>query len=206
MTALYGLLALVIGVFLWLANGVRRIGAVSVGSRVETGDATALLLIDLQTVFWDDGPYSDQAKSEAQAVIEQEVAQARKQGDPIIAVRQEWSIPSTKAIARLTMKGQAIAGTPGTELADAFANVSDATVTKRVQDAFETKALAPLLEGRGVGAVRIVGLDFNHCVAKTAMAARNRGYDVTVVTGGTLAAAPTEAMRKTLLRRGVQLA
>ncbi|MCT2539631.1 cysteine hydrolase family protein [Sedimentimonas flavescens] len=198
-----GIVALVLT--LWLGNGVRRIGSVSVGETIRNRDASALLLIDLQSVFWERGPYSDAAKEGAAAVIYKEVEAARAQNHPVIAVRQEWSIPSTKAVARLTMKGQAIEGSDGTDLAEPFSSLPDQIVVKRVQDAFETGELDALLERLDVGKLRLVGLDFNYCVQKTALAARNRGYDVTVVRDGTLSAAPTEGAEKRMSSAGVAI-
>ncbi|WP_416370131.1 isochorismatase family protein [Tritonibacter mobilis] len=45
----------------------------------------------------------------------------------------------------------------------------------------------------------------NYCVQKTALAARNRGYEVTVVKEGTLAAAPTENAEKQMSSAGVAI-
>lgn len=199
----YLLAMLAIAAFLWLAHGVRRIGAVSRGKPIGDRTGTALLLVDLQSVFWDRGPYSVVAKLSTEAAILREVDAARAQGDPVVAVRQEWSIPSTKAVARLTMKGQAVEGSSGTELADPFARLVDHVVVKRVQDAFETGELDALLEELGVGKLRIAGLDLNHCVQKTALAARNRGYEVAVVIDGTLSAAPTERAKHRMTSHGV---
>ncbi|ATG39787.1 cysteine hydrolase family protein [Phaeobacter piscinae] len=188
---------------LWLGNGIRRIGAVSVGETIPDRKGSALLLIDLQSVFWDRGPYSKAAKETAAAVILAEVEAARAQGHPVIAVRQEWSIPSTKAVAKLSMKGQAIEGSDGTEIAEGFTSLPDHVLVKRVQDAFETGKLDALLESRDVGRLRLVGLDMNYCVQKTALAARNRGYHVTVVKDGTLSAAPTECAEERMSSEGV---
>lgn len=188
---------------LWLGNGVRRIGSVSVGETIRERDGSALLLIDLQSVFWDRGPYSDAQKESAASVILDEVEAARAQNHPVIAVRQEWSIPSTKAVARLTMKGQAIEGSEGVEIAEQFSSLPNHVMVKRLQDAFETDELDALLERLGVGKLRIIGLDLNYCVQKTALAAKNRGYHVTVVKDGTLSAAPTEAAEKRMSSAGV---
>lgn len=188
---------------LWLGNGVRRISSVSVGETIPDRSGSALLLIDLQSVFWERGPYSDAAKTSAAAVILGEAEAAKAQNHPVIAVRQEWSIPSTKAVAKLTMKGQAIQGSDGTELEKRFSQLPDHIIVKRVQDAFETGELDTLLKNLDVGQLRLVGLDLNNCVLKTALAARNRGYDVTVVKAGTLSAAPTERAEKQMLAAGV---
>ncbi|MEM1387060.1 MAG: isochorismatase family cysteine hydrolase [Pseudomonadota bacterium] len=206
MTLVYLLGFACILVVVWLGYGVKRIGAVSQGEPIEARGGTALLLIDLQSVFWDHGPYSDAAKHAAHAAIHREVEAARAQGHPVIALRQEWSIPATKVVARLTMKGQAVAGSAGTELAHDFAALADHVIVKWVQDGFETGALDVLLGELGVGTLRLAGLDFNYCVQKTALAARNRGYSVTVVEDATLAAAPTQEAQKRMSGRGVAFA
>ena len=205
MTLAYVLAAVSVGTLLWLADGVRRIGAVSTGAPIGARTGTALLLIDLQDIFWEDGPYGEAATSAAERAIRSEIAAARERGDPVIAVRQEWSIPSTRILARLTMKGQAVEGTPGTQMAKPFAGLADHEVVKRVQDAFETGALDDLLAILDVGRLRLVGLDFNHCVQKTALAARNRGYEVTIVRPATLSAAPTQNAANRLSARAVIL-
>lgn len=192
-------------ILLWLGNGVRRIGSVSAGEAIQDRSGSALVLIDLQSVFWERGPYSDSAKEAAAAIILKEVKAARAQGHPVIAVRQEWSIPSTKVLARLMMKGQAIEGSDGTELAGQFSSCPEHIIVKRVQDAFETGELDALLKRLNIGALRLTGLDLNHCVNKTALAARNRGYGVTVVKDGTLAAAPTDSAEKQMSSAGVVL-
>lgn len=205
MTYVYIFAIAVLFLILWLGNGIRRIGAVSVGKPISGRNGSALLLIDLQSVFWDRGPYSEAAKQSAAAAILEEAEAARAQNQPVIAVRQEWSIPSTKAVARLMMKGQAIEGSDGTELAALFASLPEHVIVKPVQDAFETGELDALLQRLDVGQLRLVGLDLNYCVQKTALAARNRGYDVTVVKGGTLAAAPTDRAENRMSAAGVAI-
>ena len=188
-----------------LGNGIRMIGAVSEGSPIGTRPNSALLLIDLQTVFWDDGPYDDEAKARARAIIEQEVADMKADGGTVIAIRQEWSQLSTKLIARLTMGGKAVEGQPGNEIAAPFAGLADRSMVKRVQDAFETGELDSILKELDVGSLRIVGLDLNYCVGKTALAARRRGYDVEINTGAALASAPAEKMKALLAAEGISL-
>lgn len=205
MTILYITGFALLAALLWLARGVRRIGAVSTGEPIGERAGTALLLVDLQTVFWERGPYDDASTSLARAVILDEIDAARERGFPIVAIRQEWSIPSTKAVARLAMGGAAVAGTAGTELAAPFAGRADHVVVKRVQDAFETGELDRLLDQLDVGSLRLVGLDLNHCIQKTALAARNRGYAVTVVRAGTLAAAPVQRAEERMRAAGVSL-
>lgn len=192
---------------LWLIRGIWLIGRVSSGPIVQNRSATALVLIDLQTVFWQDGPYSAIQKANAETAILQAVERAKSDGISVIALRQEWSIPATKVIARLTMKGAAVAGTEGTEIAPPFAGKADHTLVKRVQDGFETGALDTLLENLEVGHLHLMGLDTAYCVAKTALAARARGYQVTIDRRTILAADQKTADKalKQLEEKGVAL-
>lgn len=189
----------ILGAVLWLIDGVRKIGAVSTGDPISGRLRKALVLIDLQEVFWTSGVFDETAKEAARTRILAEIDTARSKGQPVIAVRQEWSIPATKVVAKLLMKSQAIAGTQGTEMAAPFADIADVTVVKRVQDAFETNELDKVLARLDVGHLRIVGLDLNYCVAKTALAARHRGYEVAIVRDGVLSA-DAKLAEKTLLQ------
>lgn len=206
MSVVYVFVGALVAVLLWLVAGVVRIGAVSRGARVEGRDGEALMLIDLQSVFWNEGPYSEADKQAVATVILEEIQAAKAKGIPVIALRQEWSLAATKVIARLTMKGQAIEGALGTELAGPFAGRADYELVKRVQDGFETGALDALLAELNVGALRIVGLDYNYCVAKTSLAAVRRGYDVTLVERGALAGQDTAKTRADLQGQGIALA
>lgn len=205
MTLIYGLGALALVFLVWFTTGIIRIGSISDGKQIGDRSETALVLIDLQSVFWEDGPYSDASKTEAKAAILEEIDEAKSKGLPIIALRQEWSIPSTKMVARLTMKSQAIEGTPGTELAEPFADLADHVLVKRVQDGFETGELDQLLAKLNVGKLRLVGLDFNYCVQKTALAARKRGFEVTIIKRGTLSAAPTDQSEMRMASQNIAL-
>lgn len=205
MSVVYVVGGVILAGLLWLVAGVVRIGAVSRGARIDGRTGEALLLIDLQSVFWNEGPYAEPDKQKVAEVILDEVQQAKAKGHPVVALRQEWSLPVTKVISRLTMKGQAIAGTPGTEIAAPFVGLADREGVKRVQDGFETGALDAVLAELNVGALRIVGLDYNYCVAKTALAAARRGYAVRVVEAGTLAGQGTDKARSQLTQQGVTL-
>lgn len=202
---LYLIAAAPIILIIWLVVGIRKIGEVSHGPVIGGRPNSAVLLIDLQTVFWDSGPYDEASKSRVQDAVEAEVARAKDAGVAVVAVRQEWSIPSTKLVAKILMKGQAVAGSKGTELARPFAGLPDHILTKRVQDAFETGELDALLDRLDVGRLRILGLDGNYCVAQTAHAARQRGFTVEIVTAGILVADPAKYKKvlKKLDRAGV---
>lgn len=184
---------------IWFFNGIRLISRVSSGRSIGKRSKTALLLIDLQTAFWESGAFSEPEKEAAKKRILNEVQSAKEEGMPVIAIRHVWSIPSTKAVAHMFGKGLAISGTPGTELIEPFKELVDHVLVKRVQDAFETNELDKLLGKLDVGVVRILGLDTNFCVAKTATAARQREYEVEIVLNGVLSANHKKA-EQTLLQ------
>lgn len=172
---------------IWLANGIRKIGAVSKGDPIGDRPHTAILMIDLQSVFWDGTTYSSDDKAKTQAAIDAELNANHPDTTEVIEIRQEWSIPSNKVLARLTMAGQAIAGTAGTETATPFKGRADHSIVKRVQDAFETGELDALLARLNVGTLRIIGLDAKYCVSKTVQAAEQRGYTVEIIRDAVLA-------------------
>ncbi|MEL6362320.1 MAG: isochorismatase family cysteine hydrolase [Pseudomonadota bacterium] len=185
----------VLSAIVWFGNGIRKIGAVSSGTHIGDRRSKAMLLIDLQSAFWEAGTYSEDEKAEAKDHILKAVQSAKHDGIPVIAIRHEWTIPSTKAVARLLGKGLAIAGTRGTELIAPFDDLADHVIVKRVQDGFETGELDTLLEHLDVGRLLIAGLDTNFCVAKTALAARQRGYEVEIEKRETLTANKSTAKR-----------
>lgn len=189
----------------WLGHGVSLIGRVSQGEKIAPQSAQALLLIDLQTVFWESGFFDPKSKAEAELAVLAEISEAKSNQQPVIAICQQWSIPSTKLIARLAMKGMALEGSKGTEVALPFAAAVDHVVIKRVQDAFETGELDLLLQKHRIGKLRIVGLDGNYCVAKTAEAACLRAYQVEVVSKAVLSSDQVAFQKTTqdLTRKGV---
>lgn len=197
----------IIVAILWLVNGIRLIGNISEGDSIGYRPNTAVLMIDLQTVFWDSEEFGEETKIKAQKAIIDEINDAKERGFPIIAMRQEWSIFSTKILAWLTMKGKAIAGTKGTEIAELFSEYPDYVLTKRVQDSFETGELDTLLNELQVGTLWIVGLDTRYCVETTVKAALRRGYKVEVIEKGVIASDPEKGQKalEVLSRNGVVL-
>ncbi len=171
--------ATVIGLlFAWLAQGARRISQVTKGPKITHRNASALLLIDLQTVFWEGPAYDNTTRQQALDAILSEAEKAMQQGMPIIAIRHEWSEVRSRLIAKVLLKGAGIAGSAGTEIAHAFSELPAHVITKGVQDAFASGELETLLQSLDVGTLRIAGLDGEHCVARTAESALGRGYNV----------------------------
>lgn len=192
---LYLIAATILILVIWFFIGIKKIGQLSLGPIIDDRPNSAVLLIDLQTVFWDSDIYDAESKAQVQTAVVAEVSHAKDAGIPVIAMRQEWSIASTKMVARLLMKGQALAGSKGVELALPFANLADHILIKRIQDAFETGELDALLKQLNVGKLRILGLDGNYCVAQTALSACQRGFHTEMVTAGVLVGDQTKHKR-----------
>lgn len=178
----------VIGALLWGALTLRHITGATRGARIPERAGGALLLIDLQKAFWTGTTYPAEDLTAAETAIRSAVEAARARGWPVIALRQEWSTPGSRLVSRLTMGGTALAGGPDTALAPPFAAMPDHVLVKRVQDGFETGALDGLLQELDIGRLEIAGLDGAYCVARTAQAALNRGYQVTLIENAILTA------------------
>jgi len=199
------LIAGTLAIWLWLS--ARYIQRPTQGVRIEPRPGTALLIVDLQEVFWNDAHYDTATRARVEAALAREAALAQDRGDPVIALRQEWSTPGTRLLARLLMKGEALRGSPGTALAAPFQGLADHVVVKRVQDGFETGELDVVLRVLGIGRLKIAGLDGVHCVAKTAQGALNRGYDVDLIRDAIATRDPAvfETVEEALSGQGVRL-
>ena len=174
-----GVLAGLIGLWLWIA--ARYMVRATAGSPVPPRPGTALLLIETQEAFWTDAHHDAATRARIGAAIAREVELARLRDQPVIALRQEWGGIAPRLIAQRTRPGAPLRKGRDTGLAAPFRGMADHVVVKRVEDGFETGELDQLLEVLQVGRLRFAGRDGAHAVARTAQAALNRGYDITLV-------------------------
>lgn len=181
-----------VAALVWFIITGGYINRVTKGHPIPDRPGHAVVLIDLQSCFWTDATYSAAQRKRVEAGVAQLVTSARDNGDPVIALRQEWSHPSTRLMSRLFMGGTALAGGTGTEMAQPFASLADHQIIKRVQDGFETGALDRLLADLNISRLTLAGLDGLYCVNKTAQAALNRGYDVTLCDAATATTDPAK--------------
>jgi nicotinamidase/pyrazinamidase len=202
-----GIVILLSAIALWLWATLRYMARPTPGRRIEPRPGTAVLLVDLQEVFWTDASYGPETRARVEAAVAREVALAQQRDQPVIALRQEWSGFGPRLIAMVLFRGTAVKGSAGTGLATPFVGMADHVVIKRVQDGFETGELDALLAALTIGKLRIMGLDGEHGVAKTAQAALNRGYDVELVSDGIATARPGafETVRTALGGQGARV-
>ncbi|MCT8161848.1 isochorismatase family cysteine hydrolase [Pseudoruegeria sp. SHC-113] len=166
-----------LALLLWFATTVWRIRRVSTGPQIPA-EATgkAILVVDMQPAFLASGAYED---AEAELMLQNLLAHidAAEAGTRIIALKQEWR-GSGAVIARLLGGGAGLAGQPDTEVHPEIARRADVIVTKHWQDGFSGTALSEALEG--IATLDITGLDGEHCVRATTLAALKRGYQITL--------------------------
>ena len=95
----------------------------------------------------------------------------------------------------------------GKELGAGLNVVSDLLFGKRRSNAFSSPGLARALDDMGADEVEVIGIDGNHCIKATALAALRRGLDVTVNTRAVASRNPGafERTKRRLSDAGVRL-
>ncbi len=101
----------------------------------------------------------------------------------------------------------AIEGTAGAAYDERLKVVSKRVFTKGKQDAFSNKKLDDYLRERAIGKLIVCGVFADKCVSATARAAKNRGYEVTLLSDGIAAGSSTAIKRsiRYLKRKGVTI-
>lgn len=176
---------------IWFIRLVRFVNRPSAGPAIAAGRTqTALLLVDMQSEHFQ----GEQPENEKRLLdgVREAVSEARAAGIPVIALRHGWQTPGTRLMARMVLGSKGLAWAPGTEIHPELAQSVDHVVTKRVQDGFENPELGTLLDRLGIGHLQIAGLDGCFCVKKTALAAAERGYNVTLLTDAIRTSRSTE--------------
>lgn len=190
-----GIVGALLALVVYFVQGAKRIGTATTGTMIDTAtrSGAALVLVDLQTDYLNPANPPGYTPDQVTAVLEQ-VNQALDTTAhlmiPAIGIRQEWQEWGAKLIARLALKGTGLPGRPGTEIDESLRDRVDVTFTKPHGDAFSNSEFGAWLAEHRIGHLIIAGLDGCHCVHLTALGARNRGYDVTLLTPAILAANP----------------
>ena len=133
----------------------------------------ALILIDIQRDFGSpDGAMAQQghditAARAATAKAEDLTAAARAAGVPVIFVR-------------LIHEEICVADTPGADFIGPQPRAGETIITKHRFSAFAQTGLAAHLRGQGIGTILLAGLTTECCVAATAWAAFEEGFQVLI--------------------------
>lgn len=187
--------------------GARPITLPAAARREEPG-IDALLLVDLFDDFsHPQGGTLLASLRERAGGFERALHRARDEGTPVLFAndaRGTWD-GDAPAFVRDTL-----ARSPGGAVLARLAPApGEAFLFKLRYSAFDHTALQPLLSDRGVERILLGGMSTERCVTQTAIAARERGFKVTLLTGATATAdAPAERIALDYLERivGVRLA
>jgi nicotinamidase-related amidase len=170
---------------------------------------SALLLIDFQRDFLEDGGRMPAARGQVPAVLEaagRAIAAARAAGDLVVAIGNEFR--PGDLLMNLLRRGAAMSGSEGARWTDKLPRDGLPYFPKWAGSAFVNPELDPWLRARGVKTLALTGVMAKACVSATAKDALARGYEVRVLTDavGCFSDASRERAFARLRARGVELA
>ena len=133
----------------------------------------AIVVVDLQNDYWPSGKWPlvgiEEAATNAAKVIEK----ARAEGDVVIHVRHEFTNPDAPFF---------VPGTDGVEINPVVRPAgAEAVILKNYPNSFRETELKQMLDESGVEEVVVVGAMSHMCIAATARAAKDFGYNTVVV-------------------------
>jgi nicotinamidase/pyrazinamidase len=140
---------------------------------------SALLVIDIQEGTTGEFSANESYKKDSDALIQRINGIIEKSVEnkiPVVYIRNEVSNPLVNLINSSLARGSR-----GADIDRRLKVVSDHTLSKEKQDAFSNAKLDSLLVKNRVGRLFITGLDAAYCVNSTLIAAKNRGYEVSVI-------------------------
>lgn len=143
---------------------------------------TAVLAVDLQRDFLADDARMPVRKTQVEPLIRASNAvldAAHGRGWKVVAIGNEF--PRGDFLRNLVQHGAAIEGTPGALRDPRVHDVQDVYFPKSSRDAFTNPELDAWLRREQVDHLVVFGVMGGACVRATVLAARNRGYRVTVV-------------------------
>lgn len=197
------ILVLVVNFFLFSFSAQK----ISEGTPIENADPDhiALLVIDIQegttgTVSFTDG-YIEQSEAFI-ARVNHVIEDAYRKGHMLIYVKSEVVNPLINVINNTLARGS-----EGADFDKRLLIKPGHVITKRKNDPFINTELDQILTEEGIGKLVLVGLDAGECVNSAFLAARNRGYALTVVENAVIAedeTSTTEALEN-FRAQGVEL-
>jgi nicotinamidase/pyrazinamidase len=173
-----------------------------------TGDATALVLCDLQRSFLEPSGAMPVAQDEVEPLINAvnaSVDAAHNQVVPVIYIRDEYS--PFQFIGNFSRDYAALRYEAGSAFDPRVNSTAGVSFTKQSPDAFSNDAFESYLETIGIGRLVMAGVFADRCVLETAKSASARGYKVTIISDAV--ASSSNAARDDALRQlkdsGVQV-
>jgi nicotinamidase-related amidase len=145
---------------------------------------SALLVIDIQEYTTGEVSITEVFITAADDLIRRInmiTEKSAENGIPVIYIRSEISNP----LINLMNNSMAV-GSLGAQLDRRLNILSDYVIPKEKQDAFSNSYLDSILIESEISRLFVVGLDAAFCVNSTIEGARNRGYDIAVISDATI--------------------
>ena len=142
----------------------------------------ALMLIDFQYDFLADDGRMAVARNQVPAFIaaaQLAVASARKAGDPIIAIGNEFR--RSDRLMNFFRRGASIAGSAGARWDERLPLDEIEYLPKWASSAFINPALEKWLDANNISSLTLTGLQAKACVTATAKEALRRGFRVRIL-------------------------
>lgn len=134
---------------------------------------TALLLVDIQNDYFPGGDWALHGMEQAAENAASLLASAREAGQMVVHIRHENPSPEAPFFR---------AGSRGADIHSVVTPTTDEPVlTKARPNSFVDTGLLDLLQEAGIEALTLCGAMSQMCIDATARAARDLGFDVTVV-------------------------
>lgn len=129
----------------------------------------ALLVVDVQQGFDDDGYWGRRDNPACEANVAALLARWRERGRPVVLVRHDSADPTSPLHP----------GSPGNAFQAGVDGPHDLLVTKSVNSSFHgSPDLDAWLRARGCAGIVVCGITTNHCCETTARVGGNLGHDV----------------------------
>jgi len=134
---------------------------------------TALIIVDLQNDYFENGKWALNGINEAAANAEKVLAAFRERNLPVFHVRHEFVGPDAPFFE---------AGSEGAQIHHSLTPAEgEPVVLKHEVNSFQHTELKPLLEQQGIKKLVIVGAMSHMCIDAVTRAAKDFGYENTVL-------------------------
>lgn len=154
---------------------------------------TALIIIDIQNDTINRNPYFN--KEAALKNIRYCIETADNKKYEIVYIKQEYSY----ILDILITAGMYKKSGTGSDISKQIKVKSKNVFTKTRSDSFSSELFSDFLINKNVKNLYLIGADLSACVYKTALAAKNRGYNVTVLEDAVFSR--TEGIRDAMLEK-----
>ncbi|MBD8877993.1 cysteine hydrolase family protein [Roseibium polysiphoniae] len=186
---------IVAGLVFWSVLVLRKLGTPTRGVKIDvkTRRRSALVIIDIQEDFTRNtgkNAFDPEERKQVLARTNRLISKARQDGEDVIFVQNVFRDLPVILAMKIASGGIGTPGRDGLRLDRELDVGSEPVFEKSIGDTFSNKDFDAYLAEKGIGSLKLVGLDACHCVQLTAKGALQRGYEVEVIEPALLTAFP----------------